>query len=264
MLGALIFLLIGIVVGLAVALVVKFFGVQGNPLLEQISELMPGANCGGCGYAGCASYAKALAEREARPGACPSMSKEAAHQIAVLTGMHEEEREPMTAVVLCSGDEDKASRRAGYNGVNNCRDAVLVAQGAKSCSYGCLGLGACAQVCQFGAIEITEHHIAVVHPELCRACGRCVAACPKHLIKLVPKSMPVQVFCSSPERGAVKLKYCKGACIGCGKCVRSLGREHISLVGGMAVVNAENPPSAEITSLCPTGALRTLDRNGGK
>ena len=248
----------GLIVGVAIALVVKYYGVAANPLLEKINELMPGANCGGCGYAGCSAYAQAMAENKARPGNCPSMSPETVKLICGLTGATEDEHVPMTAVVLCSGGCDKATQLAQYNGVNNCRDAAMVEGGAKACAYGCLGLGACAQVCPFGAIEINENHLAVVHSDLCRACGKCVKTCPKHLIKLVPKSTPLMVFCSSPERGAAKLKACKAACIGCGKCVKNAQEGQMTLDKGLASVNIDNPPSADLAAVCPTKALRAL------
>jgi electron transport complex protein RnfB len=246
----------GLLIGLAIGLVVRFIEVPSDPLLEQISDLMPGANCGACGYPGCAGYATALIKKEATPGACPSMSAESIACLCRLLGVTEEKRERKVAVVFCSGDDDKATRQAFYNGVNNCRDAMQVAAGAKTCTYGCLGLGACARACPFGAIEITDKHLAVVHPELCRACGKCVATCPKKLIRLVPASAPIHVFCSSPEKGALKRSACKGACIGCRKCVKESKENQIRMNGFLAVINYADAPDEEVAQVCPTGALR--------
>ncbi|MFA6929511.1 MAG: (Fe-S)-binding protein [Lentisphaeria bacterium] len=247
----------GLLIGLAIGLVVKFFGAESDPLLDAINELMPGANCGACGFPGCGSYAAAMVKQTAKPGACPSMSEETIQKICRLLGVSEEKRERKVAVVFCSGDDEKATRRAFYNGVNNCRDAMQVAAGAKTCTYGCLGLGACARACPFGAIEITPKHLAVVHPDLCQACGKCVQTCPKKLIRLVPASAPIHVFCSSPDKGALKRSACKGACIGCRKCVNNAGENQMRMNGFLAVVNYGDPPPAELAKVCPTGALRS-------
>ena len=250
-----ILLIIGLLIALAIGLVVRFFAVETDPKLEQVNALMPGSNCGACGYAGCAGYAAALAGGEAQPGACPSMSSASLQALCELLGVGEVKRERRVAVVFCSGDDHNATRQAFYNGVNNCRDALLVAAGAKSCTYGCLGLGACAKACPYGAIEI-RNHLAVVHPDLCRACGKCVLACPKKLIRLVPASAPIHVFCSSPERGSFKRSACKAACIGCRKCVKAAEENQMRMNGFLAVINYGNPPAAEVAEVCPTGALR--------
>lgn len=248
--------LVGLLTGLAVALVVKYFGVPADPLQESLMQSLPGANCGGCGFPGCAGYAQALASGKAKPGACPVMAPAALQAICALLGVEQPGREPKVAVVFCSGGDDVAARRAFYNGVNNCRDAMLVAAGAKACSFGCLGLGACANACPFGAIEITGHHLAQVHQEICVGCGKCVQACPKGLIRIVPKAAPIHVFCSSPEKGAVKRNVCKGACIGCRKCQKEAGEERIRMNGNLAVINYGNYPEAPVAAVCPTRALR--------
>ncbi len=253
--AVLILLLSGLIIGLAIALVVKYLGVSSDPLQEEILALIPGANCGACGYAGCAAYAVAMVKREAKPGLCPAMSEENVQKISTLLGVGSENRVRKVAIVCCRGDDKMATRQAFYNGINNCRDAMQVAAGAKTCTYGCLGLGACARACPFGAIEITSEHLAVVHPELCVGCGKCVQTCPKKLIKLVPASAPLHILCSSPEKGAIKRKACKAACIGCQKCIKVAQEGQIRKNGFLAVINYGDPPAAEIASCCPTGAL---------
>lgn len=255
MIGFLILMAAGLLVGLAIAITVHFFGVKSDKLVDDILELLPGANCGGCGYAGCAGYAKAMARGSAKPGACPSQPAENRDKICALLGVEAVAKETKMAVVCCSGGDDKATRNAFYNGVNNCRDAVQVASGSKSCAFGCLGLGACARVCPFGAIEINECNLAVVHPELCIGCGKCVNTCPKKLIRLVPRSAKIMVRCSNPNKGAVKMKVCKAACIGCSKCVKA-DPEHMQMNGTLACINFGNPPDQELAKVCPTKALR--------
>ena len=252
-----IIIVVGVFTGIAIAIVSKFFGVESNPLEDQVKELLPGANCGGCGYAGCSGYAKALAEGKAAPGSCAAQKPEDLKKMAALLGASVEQKVPKVAVVFCSGDDAHATRQAQYNGINNCRDAMIVAAGAKTCTYGCLGLGACARVCPFGAIEITDKHLAVVHKELCRGCGKCVQACPKKLIRLVPRSAEIHVHCSNPLKGAVKLRGCKAACIGCGKCVRT-APDNMRINNGTALaeVNYGNPPAEDLAQVCPTHALR--------
>ena len=253
----LIITIVGLLTGLAIAIVSKLFATPPNPLQDQVMELLPGANCGGCGYAGCGGYAEALATGKAKPGLCNVQSPEAMAALAKLLGTTVEEKAPQVAVVLCGGDQCKATRQGQYNGINDCRDAAQVDGGAKTCNFGCLGLGSCAHACPFGAIEITVNGIAVVHKELCVGCGTCVAACPKHLIKLVPKSASLHVFCSSPMKGVAKRGACQAACIGCGKCFRA-APENIVMEPGkfLAQVNYANPPDEELAAQCPTGALR--------
>jgi len=246
----------GLVLGLIIGAVVKFFGQESDPRLEQVEGLLPGANCGACGFAGCGDFARALLGGETDPATCPSSSAENVAKICALLGITAGERHEKVAVVCCAGDNDRAARAAQYNGVNDCKDAMLVAGGAKGCQYGCLGLGTCARACPFGAIEITDAGLAVVHPDLCTGCGKCVSACPRNIIKLVPASVPVHVLCSSPEKGAAKRKACEVACIGCRKCVKAAEEGQMIMDGFLARVNVEDPPPVEICSVCPTHCLQ--------
>ena len=249
-------LVMGIVLGLVIGLVVKLFGTETDPRLEELEELLPGANCGGCGLPGCAEFARALLVAEAEPGQCPSSDARAIARICELIGVEADAREPKVAMVMCGGDNEKARQAALYNGVNDCRDAMLVAGGAKGCVYGCLGLASCARACPFGAVEITAAGIAVVHANVCTGCGNCVSACPRKLIQLVPATAPVHVLCSSPEKGAAKTKVCKAACIGCRKCVKSAEDGQMLIEGFLVKVNYDDPPPVSIADVCPTKCLQ--------
>jgi electron transport complex protein RnfB len=249
-------LIMGLGLGLVIGLAVKFLAVESDPRLEQVEALLPGANCGACGFAGCSDFARALLAEEAAPGQCPSTPSEDAAEIAALLGVDVGARDEKVAVVRCGGDSSVAGWAAGYNGVNDCRSAMLVAGGVKGCAYGCLGLASCARACPFGAIEITDQGIAVVHPGLCTGCGKCVATCPRSLIVLVPKTTPLHVLCSSPDKGAAKRKVCKVACIGCRKCVKEAEEGQMSMEGFLARVNLEDPPAAALAAVCPTHCLQ--------
>lgn len=252
-------LTIGVAAGVVIGLVVRFFGAEPDPRIERVEGLLPGANCGGCGFPGCSGFAEALVKgKVSDPGMCSSCTAAAVEAICGLLGLTASARVPQVAVVLCGGDRERAAEAARYNGVADCVDAVLVAGGAKGCRYGCLGLGSCARACPFGAIEMTARGIAVVHPELCTGCGKCVRTCPRKLIRLVPRTTPVHVLCSSPEKGPAKRAVCKAACIACRKCVKAAGEEHISMKGFLAVVNYDNPPPPTVAAECPTGCLAAV------
>jgi len=252
----LLLVLMGLILGAVIGLVVKFFGVEVDERVEQIEEALPMANCGACGFAGCSDFARALVDGKSSPDQCPSTPSDAAAMIAALLGVTVNAREPQVALVQCGGGLAQAAPAARYNGVLDCKSAMIVAGGSKGCLYGCLGLGTCARACPFGAIEITNDNLAVVHPGLCTGCGKCVATCPRHLIALVPKSAKVHVYCNSPASGAATKKVCKVSCIGCRKCAKASDEGQMIIDGFLARVNYENPPDPEVAAECPTKCLR--------
>jgi len=246
-----------LVLGIVIGVVGKIFAVETNPLIETTEELLPGANCGGCGFAGCSDFAKALVAKETQPSKCPVCSPEDLEAISQNLGIEADSSEKMVAVVLCGGDNKNTTNTIQYNGVLDCKSAAAVAGGYKGCTYGCLGLASCARACPFGAIEM-KNGLAIVHAELCVGCGKCVETCPRNLIKMIPAKAEVHVFCSSPEKGAVKKKVCSVSCIGCRKCVKAAEEGQISMNGFVAVVNYDNYPSPEIIDVaaCPTNCIR--------
>jgi len=249
--------LLGAILALVIGVAAKAFAVESDPRIETVTDMLPGANCGGCGYAGCADFAKAIVEGAVPPNDCPVASAEDAVRVADYLGITAEEKEKMIAVVKCSGGISDTVR-SPYNGVEDCRSAVLVAGGSKGCDYGCIGFASCARACPFDAIEIRDG-LAVVHPDLCVGCGKCVDVCPKDLIVLTPAAVDVHVYCNSPEKGAAKRKVCKTACIGCRKCVKAADSEDQMLIDGFLIAtNYDNPPLPDLVekAACPTTALR--------
>ena len=256
LLAGVLMLALGGVLGVVIGIFVKRFKVESDPRADLALELLPGANCGGCGYAGGADFANALAEGKAVPSFCPVSSAEQISAISRALGVDAGEIEPKCAVVLCLGDAGEV-QSMNYNGALDCVAANLVAGGPQDCRYGCLGLGTCAHKCPFGAIEIIGR-IAVVHRELCVGCGKCVAACPRGVIKLVPAAAEYHVYCNSPEKGAFKRQYCKAGCIGCRKCER-LAPEMFKIKDFLSQINYESGeyPGQEIAEKvsCPVGGL---------
>jgi electron transport complex protein RnfB len=241
---------VGFVCGTALALAAKFLAVKEDPRVEAMDELLPGANCGGCGFAGCADYAKAVVLDGAAINLCAPGGADVLEAMAKAMGMEASAEEKKVAVVMCAGDSDKAPRKHLYNGVADCSAAAAVAGGDKRCRYGCLGYGSCARVCPSGAIEF-KNNIAIVHPDLCISCGACVRACPRDLIKMVPISKTIHVLCSSKDKGPIVKKACQVGCIGCRMCLKLAG-ESFEMDGFLALRNYTIPVEDEvIVEKCP-------------
>ncbi len=242
---------LGIFCGAALGLVSHYFGVKEDPRVEAVLGLLPGVNCGACGFAGCADYARAIVAQKAPPNLCAPGGNAVAEAIAAFLGVKAELRERQVAIVLCHGGQKEARRKFAYNGVADCAAAVLVAGGDKACAYGCLGLGSCARVCPVNAIEITGNGLAVVHPELCIGCGKCIAACPRQLIRLVPESAEFHVLCRNKDRGPAVRKVCAVGCIGCTLCARA-APESLKMEGALAVMDYAKPlADPAVAAKCP-------------
>ncbi len=247
--------ILGVVLGGIIGIAAKVFAVDTDPRIEQVDDALPGANCGGCGFAGCADFAKSLVAGNSEANQCPVASDDDIQNILKVLGVTGETKEKMVAIVRCGGN-DLVATKANYNGINDCKAAALISNGSKGCKSGCLGLGSCARACPFGAIEMKDG-LAIVHNELCVGCEKCVASCPKDLIIMKPESAKVDVLCNSPAKGPAKKKVCSVSCIGCQKCVKAGEEGQMTMDGSVARVNYDNAPSAEaaIRSACPTGCL---------
>ncbi len=242
---------VGLVCGAALAAAAKFLAVEENPRVVEATACLPGANCGGCGFAGCADYAKSIVIDGAAINLCAPGGAGTLQALARMMGVEATAAERKVALVLCRGDNDRAIRKHLYNGVADCAAAAAVGGGDKLCAYGCLGYGSCARICPSGAIAIANG-VAVVHPDLCIGCGACVRACPRKLIKMVPESRTIHVMCSSKDKGPVVKKACSVGCIGCRVCTKFVEDNAIAMDGFLAVVDYGKPLSNPVLpEKCP-------------
>lgn len=211
---------LGAFFGILLAIASRAFAVKTDERVPLVRDLLPGANCGGCGYSGCDALAAAIVEGTAPCNACTVGGTEAAKGIAAIMGTDAGESRRMRAQVMCSGTNDVALKKYVYEGARDCLAASRLAGGDKLCSYGCLGLGSCVTACKFDAIRVKDG-VAEVNAERCTGCSACVNTCPKQLIRLVPYDAPHFVACMSHEKGAAVNKACKAGCIGCGICAKT-------------------------------------------
>jgi electron transport complex protein RnfB len=246
---------IGLIMAVLLAIGRKAFYVEVDERIERIGDILPGVNCGGCGFPGCSGYAAALISGVAKPALCPPGGAELALEIGNILGVEVEDIPEEVALVACAGDHQLAPRRADYVGVQTCLAAHSVAGGTKKCTYGCLGYASCKDACAFDAIMMTEHGLAVVLPDRCTGCGQCVPACPRALIRMVPKSESVQVLCRNPGKTKEVKAVCSVGCTGCQICNKQSPRFKMS--GTVAVVdpNTEGDIPMDTSLACPQGSI---------
>ncbi len=228
---------VGIFVGLFLGVAGIKFKVEVDEKEEAVLGALPGYNCGGCGFSGCAGLAAAIAKGEAPVNGCPVGGGAVAEAISAIMGVDATGSERMTAYVACNGNCEVAKKNYEYVGVMDCRMAALSPGGGpKGCGSGCMGLGTCVKECPFDAISIKDG-IAVVDKEKCMACSKCIAVCPKHLISLIPYKAKVAVACSSTDKGPVVMKVCSVGCIGCGLCVRACPKKAVTVTDFHATID---------------------------
>jgi Na+-translocating ferredoxin:NAD+ oxidoreductase RNF subunit RnfB len=228
---------LGCLMGLGLAYAGRRFAVETDPREDEVLAALPGVNCGACGFPGCAGYAHAVACSGHAVNRCPVGGSETAARLAAIMGVAAGSFERSTARVFCAGGKDKCPERFTYRGIISCQAANLVGGGNKLCTWGCLGMGSCAEACAFDAIVMGPDRLPRVDEAKCTACGRCVLACPRGLISLLPVSQRVFVACSSRDRGPDTRKICKVGCIACRLCEKNCPAQAIHVTDNLARID---------------------------
>lgn len=257
--------LIGLAAAVILFIVSHKFAVHEDPRIQQVGEVLPQANCGGCGYPGCSGFAaacvKAADEGSLEGKLCPVGGQPVMEQVAGILGLAVEAAAPKIAVVRCNGTCENRPRNALFDGARSCRVQQMTGMGETGCGYGCLGCGDCVAKCQFDALHMnTETGLPEVDEEKCTACGACSKACPRGIIEIRlkgPKGRRVVVLCNNKDKGAIANKACKASCIGCGKCVKTCEKfEAITLENNLAYIDAEKCKMCrKCEEACPKGAI---------
>ena len=251
---------LGLIFGLVLAAASKLFYVETDPRLDALNECLPGANCGGCGYAGCGGYAEAVLNGEAEIGKCASGGNECAQAMAAIMGVEAGEVKRKVALVRCSGyrkvdqegNKQGAKLKAEYEGFPDCLAASKVGgNGPLSCKFGCLGYGNCVAACQYNAIKVIDG-VAKVNSKKCTGCMACAEACPRKLIIPVDYGTNVYIACNSHAKGAVTVRGCSQGCIGCGICTKICPHEAIHVDSNLAVIDYEKCTACGLcAAVCP-------------
>jgi len=252
---------IAALLGILIVIVSHFFHLPVNEKKEAILSALPGANCGGCGFAGCDGYAQYLADGASDTSRCAVGGAACAGELASILGVEAKYPEKQVVRLLCqgtTGPDGATNPRYEYLGTKTCNAAHGLLGGPGSCTYGCLGFGDCIAACAFHALSVRDGIIHVDTDE-CTACGQCVKVCPKNILQLLPVSAEVAVLCKNTWPGAQTRKNCTAGCIGCQKCMKVCPAGAISMTGGLAVVSQELcTHCGECVKVCPTHAVRKL------
>lgn len=251
---------------LATVLVIanRWLFVYEDPRIDEVEDLLPKANCGACGTPGCRPFAEKLVKGEVDPGLCTVNPKDTNRVIADFLGVAMGAHEKRIARLACAGGSHVAYIRASYAGLDSCRGAALVSGGGKGCAWGCLGMGDCADVCDFDAIRLDVHGLPVVDAEKCTACGDCAEVCPKDLFEIHPVGHRLWVACKNREFGDKAEAQCEVICTACERCAVDSPEGLITITDNLAVVDYSKNRLASRVAIerCPTGAIVWLETDG--
>jgi H+/Na+-translocating ferredoxin:NAD+ oxidoreductase subunit B len=252
---------LGLLFGSLIAAAYRKFHVVEDPRIDAVTEMLPGANCGACGYAGCRAFAEAVVTGVMAPAACTVMSADDRDDVAGYLGVDAGQAVRRVARLLCAGGSDVAPFKAAYRGIESCAAAVAASGGGKACPWGCIGLADCAVACTFDAIRMSATGLPVVDPEKCTACNDCVEACPLGLFVIMPVDEKLIVQCRNLLDGEDATGVCAVACNACGRCVQDAPPGVISIQQNLAVIDYSKNELAEpaATLRCPTGAIAWVE-----
>lgn len=252
--------IIAAILGICLGIFSRLFYVPVDPKVQVIRSVLSGANCGGCGFAGCDAFAKAVAEGRAQPNGCAAGGKATAEAIGKILGV-EVNAETKVSVIACRGTKDCAKSKGIYKGYKSCTAARISIGGTKMCNFGCIGFGDCVNACNFDAIKIGDDGLPHIDYSKCTGCSKCVNACPNQLLKLVVKETKgAMALCSNrtKEKASI-IKKCKSGCIKCGKCERNCPEHAIQLTDGLPVVDYFKCNSCgTCVEGCPTKVLKLV------
>lgn len=250
---------LGLIYGLGLAFASKKFHVEIDPKIEDINEILPSANCGACGYPGCAAYAEAIVEKGAEINLCAPGGDDVIKKIAEIMGMEATTADRKVAVIHCqSGGKNNTNFKYDYQGIETCKAAILVSGGPNACNYGCVYQYDCVKACNFDAMSIDDNGMIIVNNDNCTGCGACATACPRNLIEMVSIKKRVHILCASHDKGAVSRKVCgnKTACIACSLCVKKCPKDAITMENDLAVIDYEKCINCGMCAdVCPTSAI---------
>jgi RnfABCDGE-type electron transport complex B subunit len=252
----------GVGLALAIILVVadKKLAVKEDPRVEKALEVLPGINCGACGFAGCSGFAAAVAEGKVSVSGCRPGGAEVSARLAQILGVEEvEAHTPVKARVFCSGGNEEAVRDRIYRGISTCEAAHLIG-GEKACLYSCLGLGDCVDACPFDAIEMGENGLPLIDLQKCTGCGECVSACPRGIIGICGADERVHVYCRSRDRGPVTKKICSAGCIACKLCEKDDDTGAVKVIDNLSVIDySVHKEPLKAIERCPTKVIRVSE-----
>ena len=256
---------LGLVLAGVLYLVAARFKVEEDPRIDEVEKAMPGANCGGCGFAGCRAFAEsAVKAPNLDKHFCPVGGNAVMGAVAAILGHELKAQAAMVAVVRCNGSCAARPKTNEYDGYPSCKVKSALYAGDTGCAYGCLGCGDCVAACQFGALSMDPvTGLPVVDETRCTACGACVKACPKFIIELRPqgpRGMREWVACVNKDKGPAVKKACANACIGCGICFKTCTHGAIVFENNVAYIDASKCKLCrECEALCPTGAIHSVN-----
>ena len=250
---------LGLIYGLGLAFASKKFHVEIDPKIEEVNEILPGANCAACGYAGCVSYAEAVVEKGAEINLCAPGGDDVIKHIAKIMGIEATTADRKVAIIHCqSGGKDNTIFKYNYQGIETCKAAILISGGPNACNYGCVYQYDCVRACKFDAMHIDDNGMIIVNNDNCTGCGACAIACPRNLIEMVSIKKRVHILCASHDKGVVSRKACGNntACIACTLCVKKCPVDAITMDDNLAIINYDKCIVCGLCAdVCPTSAI---------